>query len=37
MPPINGADDVRRVLEPLQNGGRRGPNGVGTEPDVKEI
>jgi hypothetical protein len=35
--PINGADDVKRVLEPLQNGGRRGSNGVGTKPKVKEI
>jgi hypothetical protein len=32
-----GADDVKRVLEPLQNGGRRGPNGVATKPSVKEI
>jgi hypothetical protein len=37
LPPVNSADDVKRVLEPLQNGGRRGPNGVGTEPSVKEI
>jgi hypothetical protein len=37
MPPINGADDVKRALDPLQNGGKRGPNGVGTNPDVKEV
>jgi hypothetical protein len=37
LPPVNGADDVKRVLEPLQNGGRRGSNSVGTEKDVKEI
>jgi hypothetical protein len=37
LPPINGADDVKKVLEPLQNGGRRGPNGVGTKSGVKEI
>lgn len=37
MPPINNADDVKRVLDPLQNGGKRGPNGVGTKPEVKEV
>lgn len=37
LPPVNSADDVRRVLDPLQNGGRRGPNGVGKEPEVKEL
>ena len=37
MPPINDADDVKRALDPLQNGGKRGPNGVGTNPDVKEV
>jgi hypothetical protein len=37
LPPVTGADDVRRVLEPLQNGGRRGSNDVGTEPRVKEV
>ena len=37
LPPVNSADDVKRILDPLQNGGRRGSNGVGTEPDVKEI
>lgn len=37
LPPINNADDVRRVLDPLQNGGKRGPNGVGKEPEVKEL
>jgi hypothetical protein len=37
LPPINGAKDVRDVLDPLQNGGKRGPNGVGTKPDVKEV
>jgi hypothetical protein len=37
LPPVNGADDVKRVLEPMQNGGRRGSNGVGTEKDVKEL
>jgi hypothetical protein len=37
LPPVNGADDVKRVLDPLQNGGRRGSNGVGTKPGVKEI
>ena len=36
MPPIDGADDIRRVLDPLQNGGKRGPNGVGTKPGVVE-
>jgi hypothetical protein len=24
-------------LDPLQNGGQRGPNGVGTKPDIKEV
>jgi hypothetical protein len=37
LPPLTGADDVRRVLNPLQNGGRRGQNGVGTKPEVKEV
>jgi hypothetical protein len=37
LPPINTADDVRKALDPLQNGGRRGPNGVGTNPEVKEL
>jgi hypothetical protein len=37
LPPVTGADNVNRLLEPLQNGGRRGSNGVGTEPVVKEI
>jgi hypothetical protein len=37
MPPINNAGDVRNVLDPLQTGGKRGPNGVGTRPDVKEM
>jgi hypothetical protein len=37
MPPINNADDVTRVLDPLPNGGKRGPNGVGTNPEVKEV
>lgn len=37
LPPVNNADDVRRVLDPLQNGGKRGPNGVGTRPDIKEL
>jgi len=37
MPPITDADDVKRALDPLQNGGKRGPNGVGTNPDVKEV
>jgi|GEM_PF-1701788 len=37
LPPINGADDVKRVLDPLPNGGKRGPNGVGTRPDIKEV
>jgi hypothetical protein len=36
LPPINDADDVRRALDPLQNGGKRGPNGVGTKPGIKE-
>ncbi len=37
LPPVNNADDVRRVLDPLQNGGKRGPNAVGTKPKVKEL
>jgi hypothetical protein len=37
MPPVNGADDVQRVLEPLPFGGKRSPNGVGTRPNVKEV
>jgi hypothetical protein len=37
MPPINGAEDVKRALDPLQNGGKRGPNGVGTNAKVKEV
>jgi hypothetical protein len=37
LPPVNSADDVRRILDPLQNGGRRGSNGVGTKPKVTEI
>jgi hypothetical protein len=37
MPRINDADDVKRALDPLQNGGKRGPNGIGTNPDVKEV
>ncbi|CCK58288.1 hypothetical protein [Mycobacterium canetti] len=37
LPPINNAEDVRRVLDPLQNGGKRGPNGMGTKPKVKEL
>jgi len=37
LPPVNNADDVKRALDPLQNGGKRGPNGVGTNPDVKEV
>ncbi len=37
MPPVNNADDVKRALDPLQNGGKRGPNGVGTNPEVKEV
>ncbi|MGY4653757.1 WXG100 family type VII secretion target [Mycobacterium sp. URHB0021] len=37
MPPINDAEDVKRVLDPLQNGGRRGPNSVGTKTGVKEV
>lgn len=37
LPPVNGADDVKRILDPLQNGGRRGPNGVGTKSTVKEV
>ncbi len=37
LPPVNGAEDVRRVLEPLQSGGRRGSNDVGTKPGVKEV
>lgn len=37
LPPIYGADDVKRVLEPMPNGGSRGNNGVGTKPGVKEV
>ncbi|WP_204800908.1 hypothetical protein [Mycobacterium riyadhense] len=37
LPPINNAEDVRKVLDPLQNGGKRGPNGVGSNPEVKEL
>ncbi|ORW04875.1 hypothetical protein AWC15_02660 [Mycobacterium lacus] len=37
LPPVNNAEDVRKVLDPLQNGGQRGPNGVGTKPKVKEL
>lgn len=37
LPPVNNAGDVRNVLDPLQNGGKRGPNGVGTRPDVTEV
>jgi hypothetical protein len=37
LPSINNAEDVRNVLDPLQNGGKRGPNGVGTNPEVKEL
>jgi hypothetical protein len=37
LPPVNNADDVRKALDPLQNGGRRGANGVGKEPEVKEL
>jgi hypothetical protein len=37
MPPIEDAVDVKRALDPLQNGGKRGPNGIGTNPDVKEV
>jgi hypothetical protein len=37
LPPINDGDDVKRVLDPLPNGGKRGPNGVGTRPDIKEV
>ena len=37
LPPVNSADDVKRVLDPLQNGGRRGSNGVGSKPKIKEI
>ena len=37
LPPVNGADDVRGVLDPLQNGGKRGGNGVGTKSEVKEV
>jgi hypothetical protein len=37
MPPVDDAQDVKRVLDPLQNGGKRGPNGVGTNPDVTEV
>ena len=37
LPSVTGADDVRRVLEPLPNGGKRGSNGVGTNPEVKEV
>jgi hypothetical protein len=37
LPPVNNADDVRKALDPLQNGGKRGPNGVGTKPKVKEL
>jgi hypothetical protein len=37
LPPVNNADDVRKALDPLQNGGRRGANGVGTKPDIKEL
>ncbi len=36
IPPVTDADDVKRVLDPLQIGGRRGPNGVGTNPEVVE-
>lgn len=36
MPPVLGADDVKRALDPLQNGGKRGTNGVGKNPNVKE-
>ncbi|WP_163663095.1 hypothetical protein [Mycobacterium shinjukuense] len=34
---INNAEDVRKVLDPLQDGGKRGPDGVGTKPKVKEL
>jgi hypothetical protein len=37
MPSVNNADDVKRALDPLQNGGKRGPNGVGTKPGVTEV
>ncbi|GFG52286.1 hypothetical protein [Mycolicibacterium agri] len=37
MPPVESAEDVRRVLDPLPNGGKRGTNGVGTSSRVKEI
>lgn len=37
LPPVNGEEDVRRSLDPLQNGGKRGANGVGTRPGVKEV
>lgn len=37
LPPIHDAQDVRDVLDPLQNGGKRGPNGVGTKPGINEV
>lgn len=37
LPPINGTQGVRRVMDPLQNAGKKGPNGVGMRPDVKEL
>jgi hypothetical protein len=37
MPPVNDADDVKRVLDPLQIGGKRASNDVGTRPGVTEV
>ncbi|ETB02703.1 hypothetical protein P863_24820 [Mycobacterium avium subsp. silvaticum ATCC 49884] len=37
LPPVNNGDDVRNILDPLQNGGKRGRYGVGTNPGVKEL
>ena len=37
LPPINDAEDVRKLLDSLQNGWRRGPNQVGMDPDIKEV
>jgi hypothetical protein len=37
LPPISNAEDVRKVLDPLPNGGEWGPNNVGKEPGIKEV
>jgi len=37
LKPVSGADDVKRILDSLPLGGRRGTNGVGTRADVVEV